>query len=154
MKMKTKKLTLISVDATPTITALKKQKISKTWILLDNQSKIDVLHNKDLLRNIRKSDIEMKIHCNPGISKKNMVGDFPGYGTVWYHKSGISNIFSLANAIKIALWCKTLKTVTNLRSRKERDRGRNWLSAIQQMFSTILSRNKKQTNTTHHNCQG
>ena len=30
-----------------------------------------------------------------------MVGDLPGYGTVWYHPSGIANILSLSRAIKI-----------------------------------------------------
>ena len=26
----------------------------------------------------------------------NKVGDFPGYGTVWFHPDGIANILSLA----------------------------------------------------------
>ena len=30
-----------------------------------------------------------------------MVGDLPGYGTVWYHPTGISNILSLSRDIKI-----------------------------------------------------
>ena len=30
-----------------------------------------------------------------------MVGDLPGYGTVWYHQTGISNILSLSRDIKI-----------------------------------------------------
>ena len=30
-----------------------------------------------------------------------MVGDLPGYGTVWYHPTGIANILSLSRAIKI-----------------------------------------------------
>ena len=30
-----------------------------------------------------------------------MVGDLSGYGTVWYHPTGIANILSLSRAIKI-----------------------------------------------------
>ena len=30
-----------------------------------------------------------------------MVGDLPGYGTVWYHPTGIANILSMSRAIKI-----------------------------------------------------
>jgi len=34
---------------------------------------------------MRKSDTEMKTNCNAGISTTYLVGDLPGYGTVWYH---------------------------------------------------------------------
>jgi hypothetical protein len=71
-------------------------RIPKTWILLDNQSTIDVFHNATLLKNIRQSDSQMKIHCNAGVTSTNMVGDLPGYGTVWYHPNGIANILSLS----------------------------------------------------------
>jgi hypothetical protein len=27
----------------------------------------------------------LDIHCNAGVATTNLVGDFPGYGTVWYH---------------------------------------------------------------------
>ena len=71
-------------------------KVPSSWILLDNQSTIDVFYNKALLTNIRKVPTKMNIHCNAGISTTNMVGDLAGYGTVWYHKNGIANILSLA----------------------------------------------------------
>jgi hypothetical protein len=38
----------------------------------------------------------MKIHCNAGIITANMIGDLPGYGSVWYHPNGTANILSLA----------------------------------------------------------
>ncbi len=38
----------------------------------------------------------MDIHCNAGVTRTNMVGNLPGYGTVWYHPKGIANILSLA----------------------------------------------------------
>ena len=39
----------------------------------------------------------MQIHCNAGIMHTNIIGDLPGYSTVWFHKTGIANILSLAN---------------------------------------------------------
>jgi hypothetical protein len=37
----------------------------------------------------------MTIHCTAGTVKTNLVGNLPGYGTVWYHPTGIANILSL-----------------------------------------------------------
>ena len=66
------------------------------WILLDNQSTVDVFTNRRLLKNIRRSKKNMFIHCTTGVAKTNLVGDLPGYGTVWYHPDGIANILSLS----------------------------------------------------------
>ena len=74
--------------------------VPKSWILLDNQSTVDVFHNKDLLKNIRKNDTSMVIHCNAGVTKTNLVGDLEGYGTVLYHPNGIANILSLSKVKK------------------------------------------------------
>jgi len=72
------------------------KKVPNTWVLLDNQSTIYVFYNKDLLENIREVNTQMNIHCNAGISTTNLVGDLPGYGTVWFYEEGIANILSLA----------------------------------------------------------
>jgi len=66
----------------------------------------------------------MTLHCNAGVSTTNMVGDSPGYGTVWYHKSGTANILSFAIFMKIVLRLLTLKKGTKWRSRIGMDRGR------------------------------
>ena len=66
------------------------------WILLDNQSTVDVFTNRRLLKNIRRAQKNMFIHCTAGVAKTNLVGDLPGYGTVWYHPDGIANILSLS----------------------------------------------------------
>jgi len=42
----------------------------------------------------------MNIHCNAGMASTSMVGDLPGYGTVWYHPEDITNILSLARIIE------------------------------------------------------
>ena len=70
--------------------------LPREWILLDNQSTIDVFQNAELLTNIRKNTTSMDIHCNAGEASTDLVGDLPGYGTVWYHPDRIANILSLA----------------------------------------------------------
>ena len=71
--------------------------IPKSWVLLDNQSTVDVFHNRDLLRNIRRVGSRMYIHCNAGTQWTDQQGDLPGYGPVWYCPSAIANILSLHN---------------------------------------------------------
>ena len=66
------------------------------WILLDNQSTMDVFTNRHLLKNTQRSKKDMFIHCTTGVAKTNLIGDLPGYGTVWYHPNGIANILSLS----------------------------------------------------------
>ena len=73
---------------------------------------------------MRKSDTEMKTHCNAGISTTSLVGDLPGYGTVWYHESGIVNILSLAKVMKNHTVEFNSESGNNLGSRGGRDRGR------------------------------
>ena len=70
--------------------------IPTQWILLDNQSTVDVFSNPNLLNNIRTTKGKLTIHCNAGTAVTSMVGDFDRYGTVWYHPKGIANILSLA----------------------------------------------------------
>ncbi len=70
--------------------------VSGTWILLDNQSTVDVFCNPKPLDNMRKVNKVMNINCNAGITRTDMVGDLPGHGEVWFNKSGIANILSLS----------------------------------------------------------
>jgi hypothetical protein len=76
-------------------------KIPASWILLDNQSTVNVFSNKNLLRNIRTTNRMMNILCNAGMTRTNMIGDLPGYdGEVWFNPKGIANILSLSDVEK------------------------------------------------------
>ena len=74
----------------------KGESICKDWLLLDNQSTVDVFANGRLLTDIQEVPIFLKILSTGGISKTNKIGYLNGYGWVWYHKDGIANILSLA----------------------------------------------------------
>jgi hypothetical protein len=75
--------------------------IPSTWILLDNQSTVDVFANRDLMRNIHTTTRSMTIRCNAGVTQTNMIGRVEGYpGEVWYNPHGIANILSLSNVTK------------------------------------------------------
>ena len=76
-------------------------RLLKTWILLDNQSTVNIFSNKDLLKDVRTTHRCMRIRCNAGWSVTNMIGRLPGYpGKVWYNPDGIANILSLADTEK------------------------------------------------------
>ena len=75
--------------------------VPKTWMLLDNQSTVDVFCNKNLLRNIREGVTTCRINCNAGTAETKLIGDLPGYPSpVWCHPGGIANILSLHRVSK------------------------------------------------------
>jgi Reverse transcriptase (RNA-dependent DNA polymerase)/Zinc knuckle len=76
-------------------------KLPEDWILLDNQSTVNVFANRKLLQNVRTTNRTMIIRCNAGLTKTNMIGELPGYsGEVWFYPDGIANILSYADMVK------------------------------------------------------
>ena len=70
--------------------------ISPTWILLYNQSTLDVFLSKNLLRSFRKANRDLVIFLAGGNTMINLVGYLHGYWTVWFHLGVISNKLSLS----------------------------------------------------------
>ena len=58
-------------------------KVDPHYILLDNQSTVDVFYNEQMLKNIHESGATINIHTNAGSSRTSLQGHLPGYGDVW-----------------------------------------------------------------------
>jgi Zinc knuckle len=75
--------------------------LPSTWVLLDNQSMVNIFSNKALLQDVWSTNRCMQVCCNAGWTVTNLIGRLPGYpGEVWYHPDGITNILSLGDMEK------------------------------------------------------
>ena len=65
-----------------------------TWLLLDIKSTVDLIANPRMLLNIRtvRSKEAICVHCNSGVKVVDRIGDLPGYGTVWYERTGTVHV--------------------------------------------------------------
>ena len=72
-----------------------KSNIPKSWILLDNQSMVNMFSHGKLLSNIRDAKWVLTLYCNLGKAIVTKKGDPKGYGMVRYRPEVIANILSL-----------------------------------------------------------
>ena len=79
--------------------------IPTSYILLYNHSKVDVFCNPTFLSTTLASYRILNLRCNTGTIPVNQVGDLPGYGRMWYHPNGISNILELSNVADNDKYC-------------------------------------------------
>lgn len=86
---------------------------------IDSMSSVDIFGDARLLHNIRMIRQSMRIVCKAGVMTVSQVGDFVGYGTVWYHESAIANIISLNRVQKMYRVRLTARTETVSKSTRE-----------------------------------
>ena len=68
--------------------------LHRDWLLLDNQSTLDQIVNKEYLTDIHRVDKSITVFCNAGSTTMNKQGKF-GEFTMWYNPEGIVNVISL-----------------------------------------------------------
>ena len=75
------------------------KKINQNWILLDSQSTISILNNRNLVTNIRKCKPSEKVQCfcNGGYQDTDQIATVEGLGTVYFNLKSLANILSLAD---------------------------------------------------------
>ena len=70
------------------------------WLLLDSKSTIDIIVNKLMVSNIKKSESLITFHCKSGLQKVEYTADLIRYRRVWYDTKSIKNILSLSYATR------------------------------------------------------
>ena len=72
--------------------------IPPNWILLDNQSTIDIIINPHLVKNIHTSSQPITVTSHAGKRSITEQALLPGYGLVWFDRDGPANILALHTA--------------------------------------------------------
>jgi hypothetical protein len=72
----------------------KKSVVDKNYLLLNNQSTVNEVANASLLKNIKKVDKPIIVHCNAGSMRTNLVGEH-GKMTLHHNPNSIADVLSL-----------------------------------------------------------
>eukprot|EP00957_Ditylum_brightwellii_P057136 4329880-Ditylum_brightwellii.AAC.1 len=76
----------------------KRGQLSKNWILFDSQSTVSIMSNANIVTNIRKAPTRLYMGTYAGEALTELICDFGGWGTTWFHPTGIANIIALHEA--------------------------------------------------------
>ena len=71
-------------------------KLKQNWILMENQSTVQMFSNKHILRDIHPATNPVDIHSIGGITHCNLEGTIPDIGKAHYKEDGLTNILSMA----------------------------------------------------------
>jgi hypothetical protein len=75
--------------------------VDENWILLDNQSTVNIFKNRRFLNNIKKVDKPIRCYCNSSYQDSNLQGDIVGFpAKVWYNPGSLANILSFSAVSK------------------------------------------------------
>ncbi len=78
-----------------------KESINNMWILCDNESTVDIVKNRSMVTNLRRTKKPIEITGIGGEpTRVHLEGDLLGYGTVYYHPEVTANILSFYNMTK------------------------------------------------------
>ena len=69
----------------------------KHYLLLDNQSTLDIFCKKSLLSNVQECGKTMTVITNGGGLSTNLMGGLANYKDVWFDERAVTNILSLYN---------------------------------------------------------
>jgi hypothetical protein len=69
-------------------------------IFLDNGLMLSLFGNPNMVTNIRGSKTTLELATNTATKTTKQVAEVPGFGTVWYDKTAIANIFGLSDLKK------------------------------------------------------
>ena len=69
--------------------------IPQSWLVLDSAATDTVFCNSQLLSDVRTVPIPLNIIGTTGSQQMNLIGEYPGLGTIWLDQHGIANIVSL-----------------------------------------------------------
>ena len=63
---------------------------------MDNQSTMNMFSNPKFLENIRDTNLKVDVHSSGGSTNSDLQGTLPGFGDVYIHEEGQSNILYFA----------------------------------------------------------
>ena len=84
------------MTSTQQIILATKELVNSNWILLDNQSTVNIFKSKDLLTDIGPASENIRCYCNGGFQDTSLSGTYEGIGEVYWNDTSLANILSYA----------------------------------------------------------